>query len=119
VRNERLCKQLNKSVFMKLGENPPNLASESTHSLLKSNWATFSDKNANYIQDESIPPAVFTLIEEYREKARTMRPGNEMAILIDDFFGSAHEVLKDAHLREIARISNEHRVEVTRLKRQI
>jgi hypothetical protein len=119
VRNERLCKQLNKSVFMKLGENPPNLASESTHSLLKSNWATFSDKNANYIQDESIPPAVFTLIEEYREKARTMRPGNEMAILIDDFFGSAHEVLKDAHLREIARISNEHRVEVTRLKRKI
>jgi hypothetical protein len=48
---------------MKLGENPPNLASESTHSLLRSNWATFGDKNAEYIQDETIPPAVFTLIE--------------------------------------------------------
>lgn len=104
---------------MSLGENPPKLASESTHSLLKTQWSTFSEKNNDYIKDESIPPSCFTLIEQFREKARTMKPGTDLAILVDDFFGQVHDALKDAHLREIARISNEHRVEVSRLKRQL
>lgn len=110
IRNERIAKNVSRSKFMGLGENPPKLASESTHSLLHNNWATFSEKNSNYIEDESIPPACYTLIEQYREKARTMKPGNDLALTIDDFFGQAHDILKDAHLREIARISNEHRV---------
>jgi len=67
IRNERIAKQVSNGSFMRLGENPPPLASESQHSLLKgSNWSLFSDKNSNYIQDESIPPAVYTLIEDYR-----------------------------------------------------
>lgn len=39
--------------------------------------------------------------------------------MIDDFFGEAHAILKDTHLREIARIKNENAVEVTRLKNAI
>ena len=39
--------------------------------------------------------------------------------MIDDFFGEAHAILKDSHLREIARIKNENAVEVTRLKKTI
>jgi hypothetical protein len=65
-----------------------------------------------------VPPAVFTLIEEYRDRAKSMKPGKDLALLIDDFVAQVHEVLKDAHLREIARISNEHRVEVSSLRRK-
>ena len=104
---------------MGLGENPPNLASESQHSLLTTNWSTFSDKNSDYLSDQSIPPAIYTLIEQYRDRARTVRPGNELALLIDDFFGEANAVLKDSQLREIARIRNENNVTVTKLKRVI
>ena len=39
--------------------------------------------------------------------------------MIDDFFGEAHAILKDTHLREIARIKNENAVEVTKLRRVI
>ena len=39
--------------------------------------------------------------------------------MIDDFFGEAHAILKDTHLREIARIKNENSVEVTKLKNVI
>lgn len=39
--------------------------------------------------------------------------------MIDDFFGEAHAILKDAHLRELARMKNENAVEVTKLKRVI
>lgn len=42
-RNERIAKQLSRSKFMGLGENPPKLHSESEHSLFKTNWSTFSD----------------------------------------------------------------------------
>lgn len=55
-RNERIAKQLSRSKFMGLGENPPKLHSESEHSLFKTNWSTFSDQNNDYIQDESLPP---------------------------------------------------------------
>jgi len=39
--------------------------------------------------------------------------------LIDDFFGEAHAILKDSHLRELARMKNENAVEVTKLKKVI
>ena len=39
--------------------------------------------------------------------------------MVDDFFGEAHAILKDSHLREIARIKNENAVEVTKLKKTI
>lgn len=46
-------------------------------------------------------------------------PGNDLALLIDDFFGEANAILKDAQLREIARIRNENAVEVTKLKKAL
>jgi hypothetical protein len=39
--------------------------------------------------------------------------------LIDDFFGEAHAVLKDQHLKEIARIRNENNVEIMKLKKNL
>ena len=39
--------------------------------------------------------------------------------MVDDFFGEVHAVLKDSHLRELARMKNENAVEVTKLKRVI
>jgi hypothetical protein len=42
-----------------------------------------------------------------------------MAMLIDEFFGEANSILKDAQLREIARIRNENNVTVTKLRRVI
>ena len=118
-RNERLAKQLSRSRFMGLGENPPQLASEKEHRLLKSNWDTFSEKNREYMNDESVPPAIYTLIEQYREKARSLKPGNDLALIIDDFFGETNAILKDQQLREIARIRNENNVEVTKLKKLV
>ena len=69
--------------------------------------------------DDSIPSGIFALIDTYRLKARETRSGDKLALLIDDFFGEAHAILKDSHLREIARIKNENAVEVTRLKKTI
>ena len=40
-------------------------------------------------------------------------------LVIDDFFGEAHAILKDTHLQEIARIRNENNVEVMKLKRSL
>lgn len=48
---------------MGLGENPPQLVSEKEHRLMKSNWDTFSEKNREYMNDESVPPAIYGLIE--------------------------------------------------------
>jgi hypothetical protein len=50
--NERIAKQVSRSKFMGLGENPPKLRSESNHSLLETNWSTFESKNSDYIKDE-------------------------------------------------------------------
>ena len=69
--------------------------------------------------DESVPSGIYALIDTYRIKARSCRPGNQLALLIDDFFGEAHAILKDAHLRELARMKNENAVEVTKLKKVI
>jgi hypothetical protein len=56
-RSERLAKQLKRSKFLQLSENPPPpLVSEAEHPLLTTNWQTFSDKNRGYLTDESIPP---------------------------------------------------------------
>ena len=43
----------------------------------------------------------------------------QCALLIDDFFGEAHAILKDTHLKEIARIRNENNVEVMKLKKSL
>lgn len=75
---------------MGLGENPPKLSSESIHSLLSTNWTTFETKNSDYLNDDGIPPQIYTLIEEYRCKARAAKHGNQMAILIDEFFGEVN-----------------------------
>ena len=40
-------------------------------------------------------------------------------LLIDDFFGEAHAILKDTHLKEIARIRNENNVEIMKLKKSL
>lgn len=117
ARSERLAKQLNRSKFLQLSDNPPPpLACEEEHPLLKTNWATFSDKNRGYLIDESIPPQIYTLIQEYRDKARCHVPGNDLAMLIDDFFADAHQIIKDTQLREIARVRNEANVEIAKLK---
>ena len=118
---------------MALGENPPKLFSENdptqqsrTHLLqgpgqggvlLNSNQ--FNERNQTYLTDDSVPSTIYSLIDKYRDKARNSRPGDKLALLIDDFFGEAHAILKDTHLREIARIKNENAVEVTRLKHDI
>ena len=39
--------------------------------------------------------------------------------MIDDFFGEAHAILKDTHLKEIARIRNENNVEIMKLKKSL
>lgn len=40
-------------------------------------------------------------------------------MIIDDFFGEAHAILKDSHLKEIARIRNENNVEIMKLKKNL
>ena len=40
-------------------------------------------------------------------------------MIIDDFFGVAHAILKDSHLKEIARIRNENNVEIMKLKKNL
>ena len=43
----------------------------------------------------------------------------QTALIIDDFFGEAHAILKDTHLKEIARIRNENNVEIMKLKKSL
>jgi len=129
-RSERIAKAMNRSAFMGLGENPPKLFSEGEPALVKhvtiadnhSDYNLedpFADKNATYLTDDSVPSAIYSVIDKYREKARRSAPGNSLAMLIDDFFGEAHKVMKDSHLREIARIRNENSVEIMRLKKVV
>lgn len=40
-------------------------------------------------------------------------------MIIDDFFAETHRILKDSHMREIARIRNEHSVEIMKLRKSI
>ena len=110
---------------MPLGDNPPKLFSEQDPSQQRRLAGpgqggvmaqTFGDKDQTYLTDDSVPSSIYALIDSYRQKARTAKPGDKLALLIDDFFGEAHAILKDAQLREIARLKNENAVEVTRLK---
>lgn len=72
------------------------MVSESTHNLLVANWDKFHSTNMKYSEDDGIPPQVFNLIEKYREKARSMKPTNDLGMLIDAFFVEVNEHLKDA-----------------------
>ena len=132
MRADRIARQMNRSSFMGLGENPPNLMSEQDPTQQPGRSlngpgqggvfgvnSQFHDKDQSYLTDESVPSGIYALIDTYRIKARSCRPGNQLALLIDDFFGEAHAILKDAHLRELARMKNENAVEVTKLKKVI
>ena len=67
-----------------------------------------------------MPAQIFPLIESYRQRVLEVANGREQcALIIDDFFGEAHAILKDTHLKEIARIRNENNVEVMKLKRSL
>ena len=71
-----------------------------------------------YISDESVPAQIFPLIEQYRGRVLEFANGRTgAALIIDDFFGEAHAILKDTHLKEIARIRNENNVEIMKLKK--
>jgi hypothetical protein len=77
-------------------------------------------KDQVYISDESVPAQIFPLIEQYRAKVMEVSNGKEQcALLIDDFFGEAHAILKDTHLKEVARIRNENNVEIMKLKKSL
>ena len=130
MRADRIARQMNRSQFMPLGENPPRMFSEQdpTQQAQRSMagpgqggvvFNVFHSKDESYLTDDSVPSGIYALIETYRQKARTVRPGDQLALLIDDFFGEAHAILKDAHLRELARMKNENAVEVTKLKRVV
>ena len=43
----------------------------------------------------------------------------QCALIIDDFFSEAHAIMKDTHLKEIARIRNENNVEIMKLKKSL
>lgn len=118
ARGDRITRQMNRSSFMGLGDNPPNLYSEQDPTMAKRvtiaddfnpghGGGVFMDRNQSYLNDESVPASMYNLIDTYRIKARSSHPGDQLALLIDDFFGEAHGILKDSHLREIARIRNE------------
>ena len=50
----------------------------------------FHLKNEGYLTDDSVPSAIYELIDKYRDMAMNTRPGDKLALLIDDFFGEAH-----------------------------
>ena len=86
---------------MGLGENHPNLVSESDPSLLKhvtikeQDNDLFQTKNDSYLTDDSVPTKIYTCIDKFRGIASRTQPGNQLAMLIDDFFGEAHAIMKD------------------------
>jgi hypothetical protein len=47
------------------------------------------------------------------------RGGQSATFIIDDFFAEAHSLLKDSFMREIAKIRNEHSVEIMRLRKNL
>ena len=47
------------------------------------------------------------------------KKGQFNSLIIDDFFGDAQAILKDSHLKEIARIRNENNVEIMKLKKSL
>ena len=60
------------------------------------------------------------LIESYRDRLMGVFDGkHHCALLIDDFFGEVHAILKDTHFKEIARIRNENNVKIMKLKKSL
>lgn len=124
-RNERITKGANLGTFLHLGEKKTKLTSEPEHALLQRQkqprlLTETQRRDQNYISDESVPAQMFPLIESYRQKVISISNGKEQsALIVDDFFGDAHAVLKDTHLKEIARIRNEHNVEIMRMKKNM
>lgn len=126
-RNERIAQGTNRSTFLHLGEKKTKLVSESESSLLKRQKTiqvgASSQRQSNkpepymteqqrrdqiYINDESVPSQIFPLVERYRAKMLEFTNGRpQCSLIIDDFFGESHAILKDVHLKEIARIRNE------------
>ena len=77
-------------------------------------------KDQVYIQDETVPAQIFPLIESYRDRLiGIVDVKQHCALLNADFFGEAHAILKDTHLKEIARIRNENNVEIMKLKKSL
>jgi len=73
-----------------------------------------------YLRDDSLPPEIFTIIQNYRDKIMKMTKGSQSAaLLFDDFFGEMHAILKEQRMREIARIRNEHSVEIIKLRKTL
>ena len=72
------------------------------------------------MRDDSLPTEVFSVIQSYRDRIIKQTKGSQSAaLLFDDFFGEIHALLKDQHMREIARIRNEHSVEVIKLRKNL
>lgn len=139
-RNERIALGTNRSTFLHLGEKKTKLVSESESSLLRRNKPTTAHSSSSrmssgrpqqvmsesqrrdqvYISDESVPAQIFPLIEQYRARLLEVSNGRpDCVLIIDDFFGEAHNILKDTHLKEIARIKNENNVETMKLKKSL
>lgn len=73
-----------------------------------------------YLKDDSLPPEIFNIIQTYRELLLKLTKGSNTACMaLDDFFGEVHALLKDSHMREIARIRNEHSVEIIKLRKVV
>ena len=126
-RSERLVRNTNKSSFMNLGEKQPKLVSEELRSLqsggLQGNKWNNADRSGTvddtYIFDESIPAEIFPCITKYREKiSKSKKPQTHM-LALDDFFAEVHKIMKDVQLREIAKIRNEHSVEIMKLRKNL
>lgn len=131
-RADRIAKSTNKSSFMALGEKQPKLLSEEVQA---KNYGTTPGnnpvKNENleqrqaglddaYLRDDSLPTEIFSVIQNYRDRILKQTKGSQSAaMLFDDFFGEIHALLKDQHMREIARIRNENSVEVIKLRKNL
>lgn len=71
---------------MGLGENPPQLYSEQDPTQVKrvtiqedagpGKGGIFMDRNQSYLNDESVPSGIYSLIDIYRIKARSTHPGD-------------------------------------------
>jgi hypothetical protein len=49
-----------------------------------------------YLRDDSLPPEIFNIIQNYRDKIMKMTKGSQSAaLLFDDFFGEMHAILKE------------------------
>ena len=74
MRADRIARQMNRSSFMELGENPPKLISEQDPTQTMKSHAgpgqggvmlnsTFHDKDQSYLTDDSVPSGVYAIID--------------------------------------------------------